>query len=160
MVGNNGWCSGGTWLAMLMTGVQQAQRALRLIATRLSAAGQRLLPHTVMKQHWQTGRESILWWRTGQLRAAPAAADIMPKGACITNSWQARLNKVFGHCLCGLQCSILGREHNRHLIILIIFERKTSPVNCNYVILFNLPGSSNFKSPTDGDEPKLWEVHV
>lgn len=45
---------------MLMTGVQQAQRALRLIATRLSAAGQRLLPHTVIKQHWQTGRENML----------------------------------------------------------------------------------------------------
>lgn len=45
---------------MLMTGVQQAQRALRLIATRLSAAGQRLLPHTVINQHWQTGRENML----------------------------------------------------------------------------------------------------
>lgn len=45
---------------MLMTGVQQAQRALRLIATRLSAAGQRLLPHTGINQHWQTGRENML----------------------------------------------------------------------------------------------------
>lgn len=45
---------------MLMTGVQQAQRALRLIATRLSAAGQRLRPHTVINQHWQTGRENML----------------------------------------------------------------------------------------------------
>lgn len=45
---------------MLMTGVQQAQRALRLIATRLSAAGQRLLPHTVIDQHWQIGRENML----------------------------------------------------------------------------------------------------
>lgn len=45
---------------MLMTGVQQAQRARRLIATRLSAAGQRLLPHTAINQHWQTGRENML----------------------------------------------------------------------------------------------------
>lgn len=45
---------------MLMTGVQQAQRTLRLIATRLSAAGQSLLPHTVINQHWQTGRENML----------------------------------------------------------------------------------------------------
>lgn len=35
---------------MLMIGVRQAQQALRLIATRLSAAGQRLLPHTVIDQ--------------------------------------------------------------------------------------------------------------
>ncbi len=45
---------------MLMIGVRQAQQAFRLIATRLSAAGQRPLPLTEIDQHRQTGRENML----------------------------------------------------------------------------------------------------
>lgn len=69
-VENNGWCSGGAWLYMLMIGVRQAQQALRLIATPLSAAGQRPFPHTEIDRHWQTGRENML------IRS-PAAAHLL-----------------------------------------------------------------------------------
>lgn len=129
---------------MLMTGVQQAQRALRLIATRLSAAGQRLLPHTVIKQHWQTGRENTLWWRTGQLRATPTAADTMPKDTCITNSWQACLNKVFGYNLCGLQSS-KKRTQSTSIFFKNNFWREMSPVNYNYIILLKVAASRKVK---------------
>lgn len=74
----------GAWLAMLMIEVQQAQQAFRLIATRLSAAGQRPLPHTVAERRWRTGRENMqrrVVRLPGQRGAAVTAADVQPKDA-------------------------------------------------------------------------------
>ena len=86
-VENNGWCRGGAWLYMLMIGVRQAQQALRLITTRLSAAGQRPLPHTEIDQHWQTGRENMLLHSPAAHRLTDRPGGGQPERGLLSHQW-------------------------------------------------------------------------
>lgn len=118
MVENNGWCRGGAWLAMLMIRVRQAQQALRLIATRLSAAGQRLPPHTVIHWHWQrkhvpplcrmAGQRGAPNWTVAGIKLTDARLNTNPQPLWI-NLQDVSFNKVLdSNCLEGI-CSILDK---------------------------------------------------